>query len=353
MKQKIEKIKWIGKTKTDWELQRNELLGQDNPDLVRFGSSEIATVLGISKWESKLALFHRKRGLYPRNKFSLKMTVGNKIEPLIADIMESWSGDREQLDFDFTNGIKHRKLTNAKFFMTNSDYPFMLASLDYYTTPKYPCVFTGEYPKKGIIWETKNPAYMSYKAYEGVVPDYYNCQVQQQLGVSGFDKGYLAILAGSDYPDLFEIPFNKEYFDFINNQCTEFGLSILKAKLLDKMIVEEMAKSNVDYGYIQELEAMIQQLEPDTDGTEATKEFLEEDMYPESNSLKMIGDESDDTLCERYLKAIKLENKLKETKTHIRNILTKKMQDFEVLKTDSHKVTNRRSKSGRNHFSCK
>lgn len=350
----ITKIKWLASNnKKNWEQQRNNLLGIGVSDVVRFGSSEIATVLGLSKWESKFAMFYRKRGFYTVEKNSLKLTMGNRIEPLIAEVMESWSGDRDVLDYDYSNGIKHRELTCAKFFMTNTDYPFLLASLDYYTTNKYPCVFTGEYPTKGIIWETKNPAFMAYKAWENQVPDYYKVQVLQQLGVSGFDKGYVAVLAGSDYPDLFEIPFDKEYFDYLNQECEEFGLSILKAKTIDGFILEEEAKPTPDYSYIEDLKGMIQQLEPATDGTDATKDFLETERYPESNTLEMAGNDFDDTICERYLKATKMEGNLKVLKTELRNKLTLKMEDFEVLKTDAHKVTNRRSKSGRNYFSVK
>lgn len=351
---KIQKIKWVNpNNKKSWQAQRNELLGIGVADVVRFGSSEVSTVCGLSKYESKFAMFYRKRGLHLTQKNSLKLTVGNKIEPLIADIMESWSGDREQLDIDFTQGIKHRKLTCAKFFMINEDYPFLLASIDYYSTKKYPCVFTGEYPKKGIIWETKNPAYIAYKAWEGQIPEYYKAQVIQQMGVSGFDKGYLAVLAGSDYPDLFEIEFDKDYFGYINEQCTEFGLSILKAKVIDQMIVTEQQQSSPDYSYLEDLQGILQQLEPKTDGLDATKEFLEEELYPETNSLEMAGDDSTDVLCDRYLKCVKMEGYLKENKTSIRNQLTHKMEDFEVLKTDNHKVTNRRLATGRNYFSLK
>lgn len=354
MATKIERIKWIKGDKSVWLAQRNELLGLGSYDTVRFGSSEVATVLGLSPYESKFAMFHRKRGFYLRDKNSLKMTVGGRIEPLIADIMESYSFDREQMDYDYSQGVKHRKLRNANWFLTNSDYPFQLTSIDYYTDKKVACPFTGELPKKGIIWELKNPAYMAYKSWEGKPPAYYLAQVQQQLMTSGFDKGMIGVLAGSDYPDLFLVERDEPFMEYMDNEVSNFGLTILKAKAIDKMIFEEEQQTYPDYSYIEDLKGMLQELEPDTDGFESTKEFLEEDMYPESNTLEKQGNDASDILCDRYLKATKLENKLKETKTSIRNELTADfLEDFEILKTESHKVTNRRSKSGRNYFSIK
>lgn len=354
MKNKIQKIKWLKGDKSVWLKQRNELLGLGSYDTVRFGSSEVATVLNISPYESKLAMFHRKRGFYLYEKNSLKMTVGGKIEPLIADIMESYSFDREQMDIDFTQGIKHRKLKNANYFLTNSKYPFFLASIDYITDSKVPCIFTGEFPTKGIVWETKNPAYMAYKNWENKVPDYYIAQCQQQLAVSDFDKAYLAVLAGSDYPDLFLVEKDEQFIDYMDNEVSSFGLTILKAKAIDKLIFEEQQQTYPDYSYIEDLKGMLQELEPDVDGKDATKEFLEQDMYPESNTLEKQGNDTTDILCDRYLKALKLEVKLKDLKTAIRNELTANhLEDFETLKTESHKVTNRRSKSGKNYFSIK
>lgn len=51
----------------------------------RVGGSEIAAVLGLSPWESRFSLWHRKQSLIPPVDTNEPMLWGNLLEPVVAD----------------------------------------------------------------------------------------------------------------------------------------------------------------------------------------------------------------------------------------------------------------------------
>ncbi len=352
---KVQKIKWRSSDRADWLAQRNELLGVGSYDFVRFGSSEVATITGQSRWESPRKLFYNKIGHFITPNHSFKLSMGNLVEPLIANAYEHWAGDRDQFDTDFSNGVKHRRVRQAKYFIINSDHPFQLSSIDYHQPQKYPDLFTGEIVKGGIIMEAKNPSFMNYQTFKGELPDYWMAQVQQQMMVSGIRKAVVAMLVGSDFFDVIEVEEDKEMQKWIDHMTTEFGLNVLKAKTVQKLMDEENSKPNPDQGFIESLWGMIQELEPDVTDSEAEKNFLENTQYNTSiDELVIEGDDDDLHRIQRYLKATRLEGELKNHKTLLRNQLTDKMKEFEVLSVDGYKVTNRRGKEGKkNYFSVR
>ena len=50
----------------------------------RLGGSEIAAVIGLSKWESRFSLWHRKRGLLEEKQANANMTVGHIMLKVLA-----------------------------------------------------------------------------------------------------------------------------------------------------------------------------------------------------------------------------------------------------------------------------
>lgn len=348
----ITKIKWLSSKRDIWLAQRNELMGEGNPSLCRIGSSEVASVLGIG-YGSAYVLFQKKVGLNYFQKKSYKMSMGQRMEKDIAESLESYSPDKEEFESNFEDGIKLRKLTKARYFLVNPEHNHLIASLDYTMSKKYPDVFTGEVLPTDVVVECKNPAFQGYRSWGGTPPSYYNVQVQQQLLVSGLSKAYLAVIAGSDWFDVFEILPDPELQAYISHKCEEFVLGVLKAKTVLSLINEEQSKPNPDVSFVEDCWGIINSLCPEPDGTADLQEFLEDDLYPETNTLEMQGDEQDLNHIQRYLKATSLEGKLKEYKRMLRNSLTLKMEDFEVLKVGDNRVINRRQPDKKPYFSIK
>lgn len=346
------KIKWLSSKREDWVRQRNELMGQGNKELCRIGSSEVASVLGIG-YGSPYVLFQKKVGLNYFEKKSYKLAMGQRMEEDIAASLESYSPDPDEFSNNFDAGVKVRKLTKARYFLINPEHDHLIASLDYTMPKRYPDVFTGELLKTDVVVECKNPSFQSYRSWGGTPPAYYNVQVQQQLLVSGLSKAYLAVIAGSDYFDVFEIFPDPPLQQYISEKCLNFTVGVLKAKAIISLIEEEQRSAHPDTSFIEDCWAMVNDMMPPADSTEELQEFLEDDLYPNTNSLELQGDENDERLMKRYLKATALEGKLKEAKREIRNTLTLKMQDFEILKAGDHRTINRRSEDARNYFSIK
>ena len=65
-----------------WDAPREEWLAERRKGV---GSSDIAILLGLSKWDSPFALYHRKTGVLGEQEELERMTWGRKLEAVIAD----------------------------------------------------------------------------------------------------------------------------------------------------------------------------------------------------------------------------------------------------------------------------
>ena len=354
MKNKIEKIKWVKPyNKENWLKTREELQGVGTYDTVRFGSSDVSTIMGQNKWSSRKKLFWNLLGMYVTEFNSFKMEMGQRYEEVNRESFECYTVDREGFDDRFCKGEKLRKLQSPRYFLLNSDYDHSFSSLDFILPKKSVCPFTGEILSVDRPVETKFVNYNSYSSFKGVVPMYYKIQVTHQIMELNSDAGYLSVIAGGDYYDCFYVERDEELVRQIDEACTDFRLRVLKAKSILKMKHDELATVSPDWEFIESLDAMINELEPEPNGFESDLEFVENEMFPETNALEMKGGDYEQELIERYLKAGEKENEAKKEKTTVRTLIAEKMQTFEILKTDTNKVINRRSVDGRPYFSVK
>ena len=350
---KLQRVKWAkGKLSRDkWLKLREELQGVNTYDVVRFGSSDVSTIMGENKWSSRKKLFWNLLGMYVTEFNSFKLEMGQRYEEVNRESFECYTTDREGFDDRFCRKEKLRKLQSPKYFLVNTDYKHSFSSLDFILPKKSVCLFTGEILSVDRPVETKFVNYNSYSSFKGKPPMYYSIQVHHQMMIMGSDAGYLSIIAGGDYYDCFYIERDEELITRIDEACKDFQTRVLKAKSILKMKHEELASATPDYTFIETLDGMINELEPEP--TASDLEFVSNEMFPETNDLEMKGNDADQDLIDRYIKANEQENQAKNEKTIVRTALTTRMQTFEVLKTDSNKVINRRSVDGRPYFSVK
>jgi len=350
---KLNRVKWAkGKLSRDkWLKLREELQGLNTYDTVRFGSSDVSTIMGENKWSSRKKLFWNLLGMYITEFNSFKLEMGQRYEEVNRESFECYTTDRVGFDDRFCRKEKLRKLQSPKYFLLNSDYQHSFSSLDFILPKKSICLFTGEVLPVDRPVETKFVNYNSYSSFKGKPPMYYVIQVHHQMMIMGSDAGYLSVIAGGDYYDCFYIERDEELITRIDEACRDFQTRVLKAKSILKMKHEELANITPDYSFIETLDAMITELEPEP--TASDLEFVSNEMFPETNDLEMKGSSDDQDLIDRYIKANEQENQAKNEKTIVRTALTTRMQTFEVLKTDSNKVINRRSVDGRPYFSVK
>lgn len=139
----------------------------------RLGASEIAAVLGLSPWESRFSMWHRKAGLIPPLDETDEMTWGRHLEqPIAARFAE--------LHSDLSVRRTGTWVSTAR--------PWQLANPDR-------LLFPGRIPLE-IKWSPYGDGWGEPGTDE--IPVYYRCQVLQQLDVLGVPYGVLVALVGAE-----------------------------------------------------------------------------------------------------------------------------------------------------------
>lgn len=141
---------------------------------ITIGSSEIASICGLNKYQTPFQLWCQKTGREAPIEETDQMWFGTKIEPVIAQVFE-----------------KKTSLEVSKFLgkHTHPDFSWWVVSPDFH-------VF--ENSEMGLL-ETKSVSFRSIKKWEdGKIPDYAHCQLQWQLGATGLKFGYVGALIGGD-----------------------------------------------------------------------------------------------------------------------------------------------------------
>jgi putative phage-type endonuclease len=142
----------------------------------RLGGSEIAAVVGLSKWESRFSLWHRKRGEIGKQEVNSQMTVGTYVEAATL----AWWADQ------------HPELTrsNVKGTWAHKDRPWQIANLDEWAA--------GKTKRDACIIEAKFQIYDDEWGDGGTdeIPPYYRCQVLWYLDVTGFRRAFVPVLFG-------------------------------------------------------------------------------------------------------------------------------------------------------------
>lgn len=174
--------------------------------LLGIGSSEIAVIVGDAPWGDVTRLYAAKVGIIDPPEVSTPQTVwGQRLEDVVAGWWAESTG---------------KKIRRANQLLRHHSIPWMLASLDRRVV--------GE----NAILEVKTRRYADEEwgpAGSAEIPVHYIEQVQWQLGVTGCDVAYVAVLfAGSD-PRPYEIPRDQPMIDALMElgaafwQCVESG----------------------------------------------------------------------------------------------------------------------------------
>lgn len=140
----------------------------------RLGGSEIAAVLGLSPFESRFSLWHRKQNLIPPTADIAVMEWGRRLEPVIADKL--FEDHTELIDLGAATFADERRI----------------ASLDRWAEDR---------DGAPVVVEIKTGSTMSGHWDDGI-PVWYRAQVQWYLGVTGADHALMAVLLdGRDYAE--------------------------------------------------------------------------------------------------------------------------------------------------------
>lgn len=155
---------------------------------VNIGGSEIAAVMGLSRWKSPLRLWAEKTGKIKTEDISNReyIQLGNELEDFVAKKFEKMSGKKVRRD---TRTFKHKM------------HPYLIGHVDR--------IIVGE----DELLECKTCNAWKAHEWEGEdIPQEYILQVMWYLGISGRSKGYIAVLIGGQKFVWKEIQFDEELF---------------------------------------------------------------------------------------------------------------------------------------------
>lgn len=162
-----------------------------NPDNRKsfIGGSDIAAVMGLSRWKTPLAVWAEKTGkIVPKDISNLEhVEIGTELEEYVAN------------KFSVKSGFKVRR--DSRTFM-HTHYPYMVGHIDRW--------IVGE----DALLECKTTSAWMAKEWEGEeMPREYILQVIWYLGLVGKSLGYVACLIGGQHFSWKQIPFDPVLFE--------------------------------------------------------------------------------------------------------------------------------------------
>ncbi|UOB21478.1 YqaJ viral recombinase family protein [Macrococcus armenti] len=248
------------------------------------GGSDAGTILGVNKWKSKTQLFFEKVNPELKQQVDNEYIYwGNVLEDVVAK------------EFEVRTGKKVRK--NNKM-LRHPEHDFMLANLDR--------VVVGE---KALLECKTTSQYNIDQWKDDEIPASYLCQIQHYMAVTGYEKAYIAVLCGGHQFIWKEVPRDDELIEIIINAEKDFWYN------------------NVLAGVI-----------PEIDGSDATKDFLNQ-MYKDIDETEIqLGDDVETLLT--ALDQVKQEEKqLKELKTKYENEIKHKLGNNIAGITSGYQIT--------------
>lgn len=250
------------------------------------GGSDIAAILGISKWSSAIDIWLQKTN----QKFdeiieNEAMTWGKILEPVIREQFKQKTG---------------KKVVEVHSILQNEEYRFMLADLD---------GLTEDSEGNPAILEIK--CVSEYKRSEwdnDQIPYYYMTQVMHYLAVTGLDTAFVCALIGGN------------------------SLVIREVKADQEMIAMLVACEKNFW------DKVVNCVRPEADGSDACKELLDS-LYRGGVSEQIVLPEEAIEFVDLYLEASADEDSAKAKKQLASNRLKEIMGDYNSATCLGHTVS--------------
>lgn len=259
MSQKISTLKM---SREDWLKERQRGIG----------SSDVASILGLSPWRTALDVFNEKTDPQPSVVISSpKMEMGLAMEPVISKVYSERTG---------------AKIWRDNFIRIHPEFQFMIADIDRWIRELGNNIV-------GVM-EIKNSTHLALSKWDGQIPPYYFAQVQHQLLVTGKPWAKIVfMLDGWDIKD-FHIEANREYHEFLIEEERDFWTN----HILKKIPPEPQTPEEVKQAYRHSIGGSVVEATPETFVVyedlkrvkEKLKELEEEESILKANLQKIMKD---------------------------------------------------------------
>ena len=290
------------------------------------GASDVPSVLGFSEYESPMSKFDEKISLTPKPKFeNFAMFMGKRAESGNAEMWEYWDGSVEGMMANYYSGNKIRRCRRMNAYIQNPKYEWLFVSLDRVINKH---VYKGKSFGEGSL-ELKNLSSYEAQKWEGGIPLKHLIQVQTQMAVCEFDYGELSVKL--DDRDFTVYPFekNKAICEQIIDQTHDFWFDrVIPARKIQTQLFN--AKQNFNQRLVEELEAQLQELEPEPTGDDSVSDFLSA-KYKKALPISREGTPEQLEWAKEHIKAKDALKQIEFRKNELENRLKNSMKEVEVL----------------------
>lgn len=294
------------------------------------GGSDIAAIMGQSRWKTPYKLWAEKTGKIEMPDLSTNESVemGNRLEQFVADIFTEKTGKAVR---KYTKVYRHK------------EHPFLVAHVDR--------LITGSEE----LLECKTCSAYKLEEWENKIPKEYVLQVIWYLGITGRKRGWIACLIGGQKFVYMPIDFDEELFNLMVEKAVKFWnmiqdkipplilpeddevLGEIYSEHTDDMI--EMFEMNDRVAYLQEIKMHIEELNKEKREIEtelktviAEKAGLTTDKYKVTWKTQIQNRLDTDRLREEQPQII--ENYLQEKKFRVLRITKNKEINYDTKCND-------------------
>lgn len=249
------------------------------------GGSDVASLLGISKWKSEIELWLDKTNQTNESPVENEaMQWGTIMEPIIRNHFAKVTG---------------KAVVELKAMLQHPEYPFMLADVDGITVDDV---------GNPAILEIKTASEFKRSEWEEDVPAYYQTQIQHYLCVTGIRKAYCAVLIGGNSFKIYEIDADDE---------------------IQSMLIA------VEKNFWNKVQNMIR---PEMDGSDAAKSLLDS-LYRGGVAEQIVMPEEAIEYVDAYIEACVEEENAKAKKQEASNHMKEIMGDYEKATCLGHSIS--------------
>lgn len=239
------------------------------------GGSDVAAILGISKWNSAISLWMDK--------------TNQTNEPVEENEAMQWGNIMEPIIRKHFAEVTGKTVVEVKAMLQHPQHPFMLADVDGLTTDD---------EGNPAILEIKTASEYKRAEWENDIPSYYQTQVQHYLCVTGVQKAYVAVLIGGNSFKVYEVDSDAE---------------------IQSMLIA------VEKDFWNRVQNMIR---PEMDGSDAAKNLLDS-LYHGGISEEIVMPDEAIEYVDAYIEACAEEDNAKAKKQEASNHIKEIMGDYD------------------------
>lgn len=249
------------------------------------GGSDVAAILGISKWNSAISLWLDK--------------TNQTNEPVEENEAMQWGTIMEPIIRNHFAEVTGKMVVEVKAMLQHPEHPFMLADVD---------GLTEDDEGNPAILEIKTASEYKRAEWENDIPSYYQTQVQHYLCVTGVQKAYVAVLIGGNSFKVYEVDADAE---------------------IQSMLIA------VEKDFWNKVQNMIR---PEMDGSDAAKNLLDS-LYHGGISEEIVMPDEAIEYVDAYIEACAEEDNAKAKKQDAANHIKEIMGDYDKATCLCHSIS--------------